>query len=241
MDFLRQVVHSKTHADDDAAAAAAARIDALCLTIKIPELDDAIHDLNDRLEVEHEKKLTQQRQQRREEDELRHNYDRARQHLHDRLDHNRVVETAHLTPYMEAIKHVQDYMVPGVVAALQTQLCMHLHAMCIHNEQIRLLQQHVDQIIWWYEDMRQQCQQDEANHELLLMNQVVQSKIIVGNLVDQKKLMIIREQREGGDEEQNQDTKNSNCYVIAGGGSSLDRNSNNSLRRTLSRSTSETS
>ena len=221
MNFLRRVVHYNSSEDDEAAAAAAARMEALCRTITIPDLDQAIAQLQDRLEAAHEITLSGYLKHRREQDERQRAYDQANQRLYNRLD--RVVATAHLTPYMIATKRVRDYIVPGAVAALQAQLCLHLHAMCIHNEQIRQLQQSCSQVMWWYEDMQKQLQQDQATHELALMNQVVQAKMRVGRLVDQKNLRERDEERQQQQQQQQQSNRSDN---------------NNNIRRTFSRSIS---
>jgi len=160
-----------------------------------PEMDAAIATMRHRLA-----KLRQQRKEDREQNSLeqevlRGAYEKSKQRLYDRLDVQKLVQNAPLMLYMTATKQVRDYLVPGVVAKLQAELCLHVHALCMHNEQLVRQQHDADIMVWWYEDMRKQLRNDQSQLELELMNQMVKTKMELGDLVDAKKLRAQREPR----------------------------------------------
>ena len=192
MNFLRRVLHDTTNTttdDDNGEEEEADRLGWLLQNVKDPVLDAAIAAMRERLDHTRAQTLVQRETHRQEREDLWHTYRTARKTLYDRLDHNHVVLTTPTTPYMTATKQVRDYIVPGVVALLQAQLCLHVHALCAHNEQLVVTQKRADELIWWYQDMRTHLQQDQAHYEWDLMNQIVQAQLAVGALVDRKQLL----------------------------------------------------
>lgn len=105
----------------------------------------------------------------------------------DKLTHRRdtLVVTTGLTEYNSATKEVRDFIVPGVVAALQSKLCLHVHSMCVHQEQIRVAKEDHQEIIWWFEDMVNTLREEQADKEMELMNELVTLKVEVSTLIDE--------------------------------------------------------
>lgn len=160
-----------------------------------PEMDAAIEEMKDRLSNLRAKGTLQRMRNSREMDQLQTKHRSALQRARDTVA--TVSQKLHMTPYLAATKLVHqemgEDMLPGVVVTLQAKLCLHIHAMCNHQEQLMLLKRDSNEVIYWYEDMVKQLRRDQADHELQLMNELVQAKIHIGELVDAKKM---RERRE---------------------------------------------
>lgn len=188
MNFLRQqadafLTHGSAPLEEDEKGVA----DPLSPSpVEDPEMDEAIAEMKELLEDLRAKNALHRMKNRKQIQQLQAQHDKQSQRLQGKI--NAFIQVAHLTPYMEATKQVQNEIQTGIVATLQAQLCLHLHGICIHQEQTVLYKEECSQVLYWYEAMVKQLRQDQADQELYLMNELVQTKIHVGELVDAKKL-----------------------------------------------------
>jgi hypothetical protein len=165
--------------------------------VEDPEMDAAINEMKDRLAALRAQGDDEREKFHRQQEQLQQNYGKVSTKYLDRV--STFVKTARLAEYLAATKEVRDYIVPGVVASLQAQLCLHVHGICLHNEATCQSRADASSVIFWFEDMVKQLRQDQAEQELKLINMLVQAKIELGDLVDAKKLREKREERHYGD------------------------------------------
>jgi hypothetical protein len=165
--------------------------------VEDPEMDAAINEMKNRLAALRSQGDDKRQKFHHEHEQLKQSYNKASVKFLDRVTD--FVKTARLADYLAATKEVRDYIVPGIVASLQAQLCLHVHGICLHNETISLTRADASSMIFWYEDMVKQLRQEQADQELKLINMSVQAKIELGDLVDAKKLREKREERQYAD------------------------------------------
>ncbi|CAB9529352.1 expressed unknown protein [Seminavis robusta] len=161
------------------------RDDAVPSTVEDAEMNAAIEEMKERLAEARALTILKRKQYEKEQEALQEDYVTAKSAYTDRLT---AIAKSPLKEYLAATKKVRDYIVPGVVATLQAQLCLHVHGICTHSEAIVSTKAHASEIIYWYEDMVKQLRRDQADQEMGLMNKIVQAKVELGSLVDARKL-----------------------------------------------------
>lgn len=194
MDFFRQTAdaflgHHEPLASTEEAVVAQAPKDE----VQDPEMDAAIAEMKERLENLRAKNALQRIKNQKEINQLKARHEKESQRVKDAV--STMQQRAHFAPYLAATKRVQDDIQTGVVATLQAQLCLHLHGVCVHSEQIHQLKSDSSEIMFWYEHMVRQLRREKPEEEMRLINEIVHSKIRIEELTDAKKLRERQEQR----------------------------------------------